>query len=290
MLPSARLIANPTAGSDEAGQRLDHLTRRLERAYRLDTIVTRGHGDARSAAEASALRGDERLFVAGGDGTLNEVLNGVAAAGALERVAIGLIPTGTGNDFASALHLPLDVDEAISVLLNENLRRVDLGEVNGRLFANVSAGGFIAEVSEVVDPALKDIAGRLAFLLGGARVLLKAEPFRCRIGESERDCLLFAVCNAPTIGGGRLIAPVAKLDDGELDVCVVESMDLVSFVSLLRRVANGTHLDVAGVEYFRSSTLALRFDRNVAVNVDGEVFQAARCDYRVLAGAAGFFC
>jgi diacylglycerol kinase (ATP) len=166
--------------------------------------------------------------------------------------------------------------------------------VNGRAFVNVSAGGFLADVSAAVDPILKDIAGRLAYVIGGAKVLWSAQPFQCRIGDmagqtsSDRKCMLFAVCNAPMIGGGRIIAPTAIIDDGLLDACIVGNMEMTQFVNLLRQLASGTHVDHPEVEYFRIARLELIFDRAVHVNTDGEVFQTNRCEYRVLPGAARF--
>jgi diacylglycerol kinase (ATP) len=291
---SARLIANPVAGSDEAAGQLAHIERRLRDRYRFDTVITDGPGAARRAAAESAARGDAVLIAAGGDGTLNESLNGLAdVAGALARVTVGVIPLGTGNDFAAALALPDDVDGALDVLLRGRVRPVDIGEVNGRVFVNASAGGFLAEVSESVDPALKSVAGRLAYLVGGARVLLKAEPFSVRIDAAgaprrRRDCLMFAVCNAPMVGGGRPIAPEAVIDDGRLDVCVVDAMDLMAFVALLARVGAGSHVADPRVEYFQAEAVSLAFDRTVAVNADGEVFEADRCDYVIRAGGARF--
>jgi diacylglycerol kinase (ATP) len=285
----ATLIANPVAGSDEAGERLHLLQSRLERAGPVRTVLTGGPGDATRAARDAALRGDDVVFVAGGDGTLNESLNGLASVGgALDRIGVGLVPMGTGNDFARALGMPDDLEAALDVLERGVVRQVDLGRVNGRLFVNASAGGFLAEVSEAVDPALKSVAGRLAYLVGGAKVLLGATPFRLRAAHIDRECLLFAVCNAPMIGGGRLIAPSAVIDDGRLDVCVVQAMDLVTFVALLTRVSSGTHTDVDGVEYFSTDGLSLEFDRRVAVNVDGEVFEADRVDYDVQPRAVRF--
>jgi diacylglycerol kinase (ATP) len=281
-VPRARLIANPVAGGDEAGDRLAQMQRRLAASHTLDTVLTEAPGDAGRAAAESAARGDERLFVAGGDGTLNEAVNGVSSVpGALARLAIGIVPLGTGNDFATALGIPSEIEDALDVLLQDRVRPVDVGQVNDRTFVNVSAGGFLAEVSEAVDPGLKSVAGRLAYLVGGAKVLLRAEPFQVTLPGGKRNALLFAVCNAPMIGGGRLIAPDAIMDDGRLDVCVVQAMDLLAFVALLRRVADGTHIDDPGVEYFRVDRLQLQFDRPVAVNADGEPFEASRCDYQV---------
>ena len=114
------------------------------------------------------------MFVAGGDGTLNEALNGVAAAGALDRVRFGVIPLGTGNDFAAALGIPPEIDAAVQVLLARPTSCVSTSAcVNGRCFLNTSGGGFIAEVSVAVTPQLKTIAGRLAYLIGGAQALME---------------------------------------------------------------------------------------------------------------------
>ena len=285
----ATLIANPVAGVDQARERAGHLRDQLAASYDIDLVLTAGPGDAFHAAAHAARRGREYLFVAGGDGTLNEAINGLASSGgALEDVIIGVIPLGTGNDFATALGIPCEADAAVATLLGGIPRAIDLGEVNGRLFVNVSAGGFLADVSEAVDPGLKTIAGRLAYLVGGAKVFLQAEPFTCRTAGIDRQCLLFAVCNAPTIGGGRLIAPTAVLDDGELDMCIVDAMDPLRFLGLLRRMADGTHTEEAGVQYFRAAALTLEFDRPLAVNVDGEVFRTDCCRYRALPRAVRF--
>lgn len=99
---------------------------------------------------------------------------------------------------------------------------------------------------------------------------------------------MFAVCNARQIGGGRLIAPHAEIDDGCLDVCLVDAMPVLEFVSLLRRVADGSHLDDARVRYFRARVLEMTFERPVKVNTDGELLEATTCVYRVLPRAATF--
>ena len=99
----------------------------------------------------------------------------------------------------------------------------------------------------------------------------------------------FAVCNSRLIGGGRLIAPHAIVDDGLLDLCVIDAMPTVEFVALLRRVSAGEHVDDARVHYLQTARITLDFERPVNVNTDGEVLEAKRCVYRVLPGAARFF-
>ena len=293
---SSRLIVNPAAGNDRGDEAVPVLEERLRSAFGdIDTVMTRGPGDARRAAREAAEQGRERLFVAGGDGTLNEALNGVAdVRDALARVTFGVVPIGTGNDFARALGIPEALDAALDVLALGRSREVDVGRLNGTHFVNVSAGGFIADVSEAVTPQLKTVAGKLAYLIGGAQVLLGAEPVQvvCRtsaVGAPRALALeTFAVCNSRLVGGGRLIAPDAVLDDGELDVCFIEDMPLVDFVRLLRLVSDGDHVDDGRVHYFRARELDLEFDRPINVNVDGQVLETDRCRYDVLPRAARF--
>lgn len=316
----ARLIVNPSSGRDRGPDYLPEINEALRKRFgTMEIVMTIGGRDGEEAAAQAARDGCDRVFVAGGDGTLNEVVNGLLAASALDRIPIGLLPLGTGNDFARMLHLSEEPDEALTALALEQTVAADVGMLNGRAFINASGGGFISEVTEAVDDGLKSIAGRLAFLIGGANVMLDHEPVAARVslpagdfsplsfeaedrraeGEGwrtedgrmvlETRLHMFAVCNARQIGGGRLIAPHARIDDGWLDVCLVEEMPMLDFIGLLGKVAaGGSHLGDARVRYFRARELEMRFERPVKVNTDGELLEAPVCGYRVLPGAARF--
>ena len=253
----------------------------------LDIVMTVAEGDAARAAAAAVRDGYDHLFVAGGDGTLNEAVNGVGATpGGFDTVTFAVIPLGTGNDFATALGIPSDIGDALSAIVHGRTVAVDVGRLNDRYFINVSAGGFIAEVSEAVDPKLKTLAGKLAYLIGGAQVLFSHEPVAARVRTSTgRDAdvmlTLFAVCNSRLIGGGRLIAPDASIDDGLFDVCLIEEMPTIDFLALLRRVANGEHVADDRVDYFRTPDVELTFARPTKVNTDGEVLEATSCRYQL---------
>ena len=292
----ARVILNPTSGRERGPEHIEMLTSRLRQKYdEVDIAVTTGDGDAERSAAVAVQDGCTALFVAGGDGTLNEAMNGLAAAGVLDQIAVGVIPFGTGNDFAAALGIPLETDAAVDVLLQGRELQVDLGDVNGRVFVNTSGGGFIAEVSVAVTPQLKTLAGRLAYLIGGAQALMEFEPVQASItlepgGRTVNSGLYaFAVCNSRMIGGGRLIAPAAMIDDGLLDVCLIEAMSAVEFVTLVRKVADGDHVHDPRVLYMQAESLQIELSREVKVNTDGEVFEGRHCRYRVLPGAARFF-
>jgi diacylglycerol kinase (ATP) len=306
---TTRLIVNPVSGGDEALPLLPALNERLrERFGHLDIVLTTGPGDAERAGLRSARDGGI-VIVAGGDGTLNDVLNGVHRGGGLDRVRFGVLPLGTGNDFATVLGTPADIDEALGVFAAGGEAAVDVGCVNDRVFVNVSAGGFVAEVSDAVTPGLKTVAGRLAYLLGGAQVLWSWDGVDAEVSSDAhvmeltaagefaapaplapwRTRLeLFAICNSPLIGGGRPIAPGARIDDGWLDACFVEEMPAGELAGLLRRVAAGAHLEDPRVRYLRVRELDLRLSRPIKVNTDGQVFETDACRYRVLPGAATF--
>lgn len=292
----ARVVLNPSSGRERASDHVELLSTRLRERYdEVEFAVTTGSGDAARAAARAAADGCAALFVAGGDGTLNEAMNGLASAGALDRIAVGVVPLGTGNDFSAALGLPDEVEQAIDVLLRSRELRVDLGQVNGRVFVNTSGGGFIAEASTAVTPQLKTVAGRLAYLIGGAQALMEFEPVMATVVLEPGSRRLrhrlhaFAVCNSRLIGGGRLIAPDAVIDDGLLDVCLIEAMSAMEFVALARKVADGDHVHDPRVLYLQAASLQIDLERPLKVNTDGEVFEGMRCEYRVLPGAARFF-
>jgi diacylglycerol kinase (ATP) len=292
----AKLVVNPVSGTDTAPELLPRINERLRARFdSLDIGLTVAAGDAAALARAAVEDGYDHVLAVGGDGTLNEVVNGVAQVPhGFDAVTLGVIPVGTGNDFATALGIPAGIDAALDALLLAEPEAVDVGVVNGVHFINVSAGGFIAEVSDAVTPQMKTVAGRLAYLIGGAQVLLDYEPMRAEVRApgvilpAETNLHAFAVCNSRLVGGGRLIAPDALIDDGRLDVCLIEAMPTMEFLALLRRVSSGEHVEDSRVIYFRAEWLELAFDRAVKVNTDGEVLEFERVRYGVRPRAARF--
>ena len=300
----ARLIVNPASGTDRAPALLPVIVARLRTLVRdLDITVTTNAEDATRAATRAMEDRADAIYVAGGDGTLNAALRGLFATGPGPcTTPVGVIPLGTGNDFAKALDLGEDPIAALERLLETRTMGVDIGTLNGRPFVNTSAGGFVADVSQTVTEGLKDVTGKLAYLIGGARALLGSEPFRTRLtlprdaqrtGEEwsgEVELQMFAVCNAPFIGGGYPIAPAALIDDGVLDVVLVKQMPMVEFIFVLQSIAAGQHLEDERVQHFRASSFDLEFDRVVRVNTDGELLESPECHYRVQPRSVQFFC
>ena len=295
----AGLIVNPRSGTDRAPELLPLITERLRTLVtHLDITVTTGEGDIARAATRAVEDGCGLLFIAGGDGTVNIALGAVAAVdGGLGQTAFGIIPAGTGNDFPKALDLGEVAEAALDRLLEARVIDVDLGVLNDRPFVNISAGGFVADVSAILTEPLKDATGKLAYIIGGARALLGREPFSADVAVAGAnpwsgllELQMFAICNARFIGGGYPIAPAALIDDGELDVFLVKRTTTIEFVGLLQKIAAGEHARDDRILHIRAPALELIFDRVVNVNLDGEVFQADRCGYHVRHRAARFLC
>ena len=284
------LIVNPAAGTASDREPVEQVQRGLRAAgHQVEVHETAGRADAERFAREAAAAGVEMIVAAGGDGTLNEVVNGVASvATGLARCAIGLLPAGTGNDFARALGIA-DPERAVAALVAGQTRPVDLVSLGPRVFLNASAGGFTAETSAHVTSDLKQAVGPLAYVIGGARAVVEYEPVRVRVESDGRvidtDLQLFAVCNGPYIGGGHQIAPTACPDDGVMEVCLVRATSTLDFLTLLPQLSTGGHVDDEDVAYFRTREVTLTFARTIRINTDGEVLEASRCHYLMRPGA-----
>jgi diacylglycerol kinase (ATP) len=292
-----RVIVNPTSGREAAVASLADVNGVLRRAFgEVDIAMTASEGEHEREGARAAEDGCSHVITVGGDGTLNGVLNGIASRpGALAATTLGVIPAGTGNDFARTLGIPEDPVEAAERIAAGRIRPIDVGLVNDRCFLNTSAGGFVAETSIRVDSGMKTLAGRFAYLLGGAQALLEYEPVALVIRTHEATVLdvptyTFVVSNTPYIGGGYQIAPDASPDDGLLDVCVIRATTVVGFLGILRRFAQGERLGEEEAVYLRTRAFDATADRPVWINTDGEPLQGTRFGYKLLSGAARFLC
>lgn len=288
---SIALVMRPQ--TDEARQaEIDAAVAAL-RASGHDVVVhlTEGDGDARRYACAASLDGCAVVAAAGGDGTVNGVVNGLVdaarSAPESEGAALAVVPMGTANDFARGLELPMNVHDALHVAAGGVPTRFDTGRVNGRCFINVSTGGFGADATQAASRGAKRWLGPLAYMVEGARQLASFTPGRAvfRIdGETVHDggFIFFAVGNSALTGGGTRIAPRADPADGRLDVVLVCGSSRLDFLSLLPDLRAGTHLESPDVSYFRAHTVDVRPDGKVAVNADGEPVDGRVFTYDVL--------
>jgi diacylglycerol kinase (ATP) len=248
-------------------------------------------GDARRFAREAAERGADLVVAAGGDGTINEVVNGLndaaEARGNDEMPRLGVIPLGTANDFAGGLRVPKDPAEALEVAVSGIGYPVDLAALNGRCFLNVSTGGFGAEATEEASDELKRMLGPIAYVITGMKKFVALAPCRARFtsgGEvlHDGDFLIFAVGNARRTGGGVRLTSEADLSDGLLDLCVVEGMTHMEFVRIAPQLRSGTHVEHPKVIYRQVRSITVDAEAELSVNVDGEPVTARRFEYRMI--------
>lgn len=254
-----------------------------EQGHAVRPHLTFEGGDAEHFAYAAAERGAELIVAAGGDGTVNEVVNGMLRSPAREA-RLGLIPLGTANDLANELGIPADPAAALRLAVDGSVRAVDVASVNRRLFLNVSTGGMGAEVTGDTSDELKRLLGPVAYAITGIRKFVELRPFRARFsseGETlyEGEFLVFAVGNARRTGGGNRLTGEAEMHDGLLDLCVVEGMSLLEFVRIAPQLRSGRHIDHPRVVYRQVRSILVEAEREVQVNADGEPLVGRRFEY-----------
>lgn len=241
--------------------------------------VTWEAGDATRYTRELVKQDIDTAIAAGGDGTVNEVLNGLAES----DTALGILPLGTANDFAVQAGIPSDLDQAAEIILGSVPLRIDTAALNGRRFLNVSTGGVGAEVTAETPSEAKAALGPVAYALTALRKLTGLKARRARFEgpdwSFETDFLVFAVGNARATGGGREITPAASVRDGLLDLCVVEDMHMLDFARISLLIGRGEHVAQDGVHYLRTPSVRITSASPLAVNVDGEPVEAATLAY-----------
>jgi diacylglycerol kinase (ATP) len=278
------LIIRPRAGPAELDELRAHVDALRGRGHEVWPRLTFEEGDAHRLGRSAAEAGAELIVAAGGDGTLNEVVNGVLETDWSGRVAV--LPRGTANDFAAGLGIPDEAGAALEVALGGAVRAVDVARVNGRHFVNVSTGGFGATATEEAPAEAKRLLGPMAYLITGVRLFAELMPARARFEAAdgvryEGEMTLFAVGNGRQTGGGNLLTPRAELDDGLLDVVVVPGMSRMDLLALLPGLRSGAHLDDPDVQYFQTSHLVVASEAELSVNADGEPVRGYQFEYRL---------
>jgi len=285
------VIVNPNAGSVEEIEVLERTVGSSLPGAEL--CVTREEGDARRFAREALEAGAGLIVAAGGDGTLNEVVNGLAADFGSAR--LGLIPLGTGNDFARSINVPADLDAAIGILQEGRVRTLDVaratfqdGSQDGsRYFINMAAGGFSGLVSEKADK-VKDRWGPLAYLRAAVGVLPELQGFDATFlidGGEERlklEAYNVVVSNGRYVAAGIPVAPQSRLDDGRLDLMLVPSASLGEMALLLPQVLLGRHTESDRLIFREITSLEIASDPAMAFNVDGELIGETPVRFEVL--------
>ena len=242
-------------------------------------------------AEAAAAATDSLLVVVGGDGTVNEIVNGVAGT----QAEIAVLPNGTGQDFARTHGIPSGLDEAVRVVLEGATKTIDLGRVEcegseSRYFANVGSAGMSGSVARRANSMTKRFGGRATFFYALTREFLAWQNTRVVLeldGDVRREGPMHdvIVANGRFHGGGMKLAPEAEQDDGKFDVVTIGDVNKLDFLTTAPKLYSGRYLAHPKVELLRSSSVAISAGAPLPLEVDGEPIGTTPARFEIVRSA-----
>lgn len=289
------LIVNPKSGPWDAQRELPAILSHLEKNnWRTSLHMTERPGEATELARQARDEGLDAVFVVGGDGTVNEVVNGLARG----PVALGVLPGGTGNVWARELGLPtrsprhlLPLVDSVKTLVPGTIRRIDLGRANGRYFLQWTGLGLDAEVTYAMEPRTRRQRrlGALGYIVAGVMIATNMAGVRSRIFVDDervyRRTILIVISNSQLYGGIVRIATDARLDDGLLDVNIFAGHGFGSAMRAFLGVITGLHVRDPRYSFYQGKTIRIETDKPMAVSVDGEPFGTTPLECEVVPDA-----
>lgn len=292
MVKRARLIYNPSAGREEAVKRLPEILQRLERGgIETSCHATIGEDDASRAAAEAVERKFDMVIAAGGDGTVHEVINGLAEKP--NRPDLAILPMGTTNDFARAVGIPKQWDAACDIIIEQFAKPIDLGKVDQRYFINIAGGGSLTELTYEVPSKLKTLLGQLAYYMKGLEKLPYLRPIELKVKSEEcnlkEKAMLFLILNSNSLGGFNKIAPNANIRDGYLDVFILKKCNLAEFAKIVSLALRGEHIHDPQVIYFKTKEIEISSPDYTQLNLDGEFGGTLPCRFSVLPSHLNLF-
>ena len=297
-LSYAKVIVNPVAGAGGTARKWPHILDLLKSlGLRFEHDLTEAPGHAIELARDAAKKGYEQVVSVGGDGTINEVVNGLYNAGSIGEVVLGIISTGTGGDYIRTIGLPRSYPEMCRCLMNPRRLTVDLGVVeymNGgdmvqRLFVNFAGLGFDAEIVRRTTQQFKSLGSTASYLMGLLTTLVFYQNREITLvidGVAvEKKVCTVVMNNGKYGGGGMLTAPDADLTDGLLDVLIIGNLNKADLLWSLPRIYRGTHLTHPKVELHKAREIEIRTGAPLYLHADGELLGQVPARFRVLPAA-----
>ena len=275
-------LVNPASANGSTGRRWPEIARRAAAAgLEGDALFSEHSGHLGELARSAADGGATRLVVVGGDGSVNEVANGLDGVARPPEIAI--VPRGTGWDFVRTFGIPRDVEAAVAVALNGVVRDIDVGRVSFRtwdgrdataVFANVASVGMSGAIAQRANETSKALGGKASYLWATFAVFSRwqATDVRVTVDGEHRDGLMFdiVVANGKFLGGGMKMCPDAEPDDGVFDVLTIGDISKRDLVTTMPRIYRGTHLPHPKAELLQGSVVTIESDTALPVELDGE--------------------
>jgi diacylglycerol kinase (ATP) len=277
------MIANPVAGGG-ARPKVQAAIELLKKAgYEVDVRWTQHGGHAIELARQAAGERPDLVTSVGGDGTLNEVICGLAGS----DVPLGVIPLGTANCFALETGIPLEPCQAAEALIKSKPKRIHLGQAGERYFVLMASVGLDADVVYRVNPRVKKRLGRLAYVVKGFQCLASRRPkLQVRLdGEQPIEGFLAVVSNMRYYGGRFLVTPDAGFDKEELDVCIFQGEGAIAHLRFAWGVVRNRHLKFKNVIYRKAKEISIESPEPAHIQVDGDYFGTTPADFRIVPNA-----
>ncbi len=276
-----QLILNGKAGGNDALQTA--VARQRAIGHTIEVRVTLEKGDARRfVAEAGEV---DLVIAAGGDGTLNEVVHGLMDLSTAARPAVGVVPLGTANDFATACGIPHDPEEALALCMEGKAAPIDIGKANEHWFLNAASIGFGAEITATTPPELKNLLGPVAYGVMGAILAMNVHHYRGTLSLPDREITgsgpVAIVGNGRQAGGGLEVTPRACVDDGLLDVLAVRDIPALALLTAARELQELSP-DGEYINYWQTPWAEVHTEEAIPVNLDGEPMQFSSVRYEAV--------
>ncbi len=278
-------IVNPVAGKGKAKLLIEEIVEIFKhRDEEYSIVLTEYEGHATELARSYSSKEDFRIYSLGGDGTLNEVLNGMVESNS----ALGVIPAGTGNDFIKSFCREKDLIKLLRATIDGEEEFIDLAAVNQRYYVNIASAGFDAEVVDKTTgfKKLPFISGKMAYVLGIFSALFGYKYPVAKVlvdgMEIKKHITLLAVGNGKYYGGGMLPLPEADIADGLLDVCIIEKVSKFKVFFMFPKLIKGTHGSIKEVSFYRGSKVHIELEKPLPFNVDGEVLKWSSAQFEIL--------
>lgn len=290
-MDSIHVIINPTAGNRRAEKiAIQILTRLTELGIDHQAFYTEYAGHAELLAQQSVRQNVRMVLSIGGDGTAFEIARGLMNS----QTFLGIIPAGTGNDFIKSLHLPSSPLGVLDFILNHPARPVDVGTINGQIFINVCGIGFDVSVLDYSIKAKKYVRGMLPYLWGVIQTIIHYHSSEIQLeidGKVVREgqILVCSIANGRYIGGGMPISPESEIDDGLLDIVVINNVKRARMVKYLPGLLSGKILTFKDTVSFRGKHVVVTSKSQMRFNVDGEIFPFEKAVFEILPGALSVY-
>ena len=293
------IVVNPAAAGGKAGENKNRILSELSGQFgnKFEFSVTLSGIDAERIAKEAAESGYDVIIAVGGDGTVNQVVNGILQSSGhrSSQTKLGIISFGTGKGFSQSLGLPKDIASQIKLIKNDVSRFVDIGKINfegkdsARYFINELQFGIGGKVNESISPLTKKMLGRFAFGFEAVKTLLNYKASEIKIEHEQisemENVIGVIIANGSYTGGGMKLTPAARLNDGLFDVLIIEDMPLTARLNSFSKIYSGRHIGLPAFKIFRTRELRFSYGNGLSVESDGELIHGKCISSEVIPSA-----